>query len=94
MRRLNPFDAKRKELEQQLQAQRHEERQKKLKEKRQKNKIGQAFIKDFLKNVQESQKRDEDIWYAEDSAEEEAKKADADEDEDEDDAEEGEEDNE
>lgn len=92
MRRLNPFDAKRKELEQQLQAQRHEERQKKLKEKRQKNKLGQAFIKDFLNNVQESQKRDEDIWYAEDSAEEEAKEADADEDED--DAEEGEEDNE
>ena len=71
MKRLNPFDAKRKELEQKLQSERHEARQKKLKEKRQKNKLGQQFIKDFIKNVHESQKRDEDIWYVKDSADEE-----------------------
>jgi large subunit ribosomal protein L4e len=63
MKRLNPFDQKRKELEQQLQADRSNNRKNILKQRRA-HKLGQEFIKDFKKNVNESQKRDEVEWYA------------------------------
>eukprot|EP00345_Euplotes_harpa_P014745 CAMPEP_0168340252 /NCGR_PEP_ID=MMETSP0213-20121227/13957_1 /TAXON_ID=151035 /ORGANISM="Euplotes harpa, Strain FSP1.4" /LENGTH=322 /DNA_ID=CAMNT_0008346461 /DNA_START=298 /DNA_END=1266 /DNA_ORIENTATION=+ len=78
MRRLNPFEAQRKKLDQQLQEKRSEARKAKINKKR--GKLGQDFIKDFHKNVQESQKRDEDIWYAKDSAEEEEENGEEDDD--------------
>lgn len=70
MKRLNPFDEKRKQLEQQQQADRSKTRKQRLRERRA-NKLGQQFIQDFRKNVGDSQKRDEDAWYAHDEDEEE-----------------------
>lgn len=70
MKRLNPFDEKRKQLEQQQQADRSKTRKQRLRERRA-NKLGQQFIQDFRKNVGDSQKRDEDAWYAHDEEEEE-----------------------
>ena len=84
MKRLNPFDEKRKELEQKQQEERSKARKAKAKQKR-KNKLGQKFIQDFKKNVEASQKKAEEEWYKEDTDEEEGEgEGDEDEDEDED----------
>jgi large subunit ribosomal protein L4e len=66
MKRLNPFDEKRKELEQQLQADRSKNKKQLLKDRRA-NKLGGKFISSFKANVNESQKRDEETWYAHDN---------------------------
>ena len=71
MKKLNPFDETRKQLEQKLQDERHKTRQARQKEKRA-NKLGQKFISEFKTNVTASQKRDQDVWYAKDSSDEEA----------------------
>lgn len=70
MEKLNPFDQKRKQLEQELQQKRSAARKAGLKERRA-HKLGHNFITDFRKNVTDSQKRDEDVWYAKDSEDDE-----------------------
>lgn len=84
MKRLNPFEEKRKELEQKQQEERSNKRKQAAKEKR-KNKLGQKFINSFRENVEASQKRDEEIWYKEDTDEEEGEGEGDEDDEDEDD---------
>lgn len=66
MKRLNPFDEKRKELEQKMQAERTKNRKQVIKERRA-NKLGSKFIATFKANVDESQKRDEETWYAQEA---------------------------
>lgn len=69
MAKLNPFDEKRRQLQAQQDADRSKNRKAKIKERRA-HKLGQQFISEFHKNVQESQKKDQDEWYAKDSEEE------------------------
>jgi len=77
MKRLNPFDEKRKQLEQKQQEERAKTRKQRLRERRT-HKLGQQFIQDFHKNVNDSQKRDQDIWYADEAEEHEEEGADDD----------------
>jgi large subunit ribosomal protein L4e len=77
MRRLNPFEAKRKEIQQQQQDTRTKNRKQILAAKRT-HKLGREFLADFVKNVDESQKRDEEIWYKQESGSEEEGESDED----------------
>jgi len=67
MKKLNPFEEKRREL----QVKQEEERSKARKAKataHRKNKLGQDFYRKFQQNVLESQAKDEEEWYAVDAA--------------------------
>lgn len=83
MKRLNPFEEKRKQIQQQQQDQRTANRKKILAE-RKGHKLGQQFITDFNKNVDDSQKRDEEIWYRKEVSDEEGEGSEDDGDEDDD----------
>ena len=80
MTKLNPFDEKRRQLQAQQDADRSKARKAQIKQRRA-HKLGQQFYSEFTKNVQESQKKDEEEWYAKD--EEEAEGEDDEEDDDE-----------
>ena len=86
MARLNPFEEKRKEIQVKQIEERTKARQARAKKHR-KNKLGQAFYNDFTKNVNESQAKDEEEWYAVDAAIEDSEEDDEDEGDEEDDEE-------
>lgn len=63
MKKLNPFDETRKQLEQKQQEDRKNARKAKIAERR-KYKAGKQYMNEVLNNVGQSQKRDEEVWYA------------------------------
>lgn len=70
MKRLNPFEAKRKQIQQQQQDVRQQNRRNIIKERRG-HKLGQQFYATAMTDLNAAQKRDHDIWYKEDSEQEE-----------------------
>jgi large subunit ribosomal protein L4e len=74
MRRLNPFEAKRKQLQQQQQEARQANRRNIIKERRG-HKLGQQFYTTALSDLNVAQKRDEEIWYQKDTSSEEEEEA-------------------
>ncbi len=83
--RLNPFESKKRDIQIKLNEDRTKARQARAKENR-KNKLGQAFYREFNKNLDVTQKNDEEEWYAMD-AKDESDEEDDEEDDDEDDEE-------
>lgn len=82
--RLNPFEQKKKELNIKQNEERTKARAARAKQNR-KNKLGQNFYREFVKNVDATQVKDEEEWYAMDKEIEESEDgSDEDEDEDED----------
>lgn len=83
MKRLNPFDEKRKQIQQQQQDERTQNRKRLIAERRG-HKLGQQFFADYVKNIDDSQVRDEKIWYTVDYESEDGEGEDDDEDDDDD----------